>query len=313
MNLKSFSLLGVFALLSLPFLASCDGKKEGEINGVRYIVHVSNKDGKQASQNEMDSMFVKGHLKMYNHTDSLVRNTYEQDQPVFIPIFGDLFFKDLLKMLHVGDSVTFFLSADSIFKGTQMPPVFQTGTMVRNELKVTDIISIADYQKEMQAIQEKALKEYQEKMMEMQKKQAALETEAPAALDKWVAEKGIKTKRTKSGIHYVIEKKGEGTPKTGDILVVHYKGTLLDGKVFDSSYERGKPFETAIGVGQVIKGWDEGIPLLGGKGGKGTLYIPANLAYGAQDRDPIPAGSSLIFEVEILDVKPAQSKEATQK
>lgn len=90
--------------------------------------------------------------------------------------------------------------------------------------------------------------------------------------------------------------------KSGDTVVIHYKGTLANGKQFDNSYDRGEPFETQIGVGGVIKGWDIGV--VGMKvGGKRKLTIPPSLGYGDQDRGPIPANSTLIFELELLEVK----------
>ncbi len=100
----------------------------------------------------------------------------------------------------------------------------------------------------------------------------------------------------------VDERVGTGpTANTGDQLSMNYKGTLLNGKVFDQSYGRG-PFDFQLGAGNVIKGWDQGI--VGMKvGGKRKLVIPADLAYGAQSPSPdIPANSTLVFEVELLSV-----------
>ncbi len=97
---------------------------------------------------------------------------------------------------------------------------------------------------------------------------------------------------------------GTGTAvKSGDTVKIHYRGTLLDGTKFDSSYDRNQPFETKIGVGAVIQGWDEG--LLGMKvGGKRTLTIPSDMAYGPSGRPPvIPPNSPLVFELELLEVK----------
>ncbi len=102
-------------------------------------------------------------------------------------------------------------------------------------------------------------------------------------------------------------KVGTGVEVTqGDTVAMHYRGVLTDGSEFDSSYKRGKPFETAIGVGQVIKGWDEGVP--GMKvGGKRKLIIPPDKGYGPQGvPGAIPPNATLIFDVELVDVTPAQ-------
>ena len=89
--------------------------------------------------------------------------------------------------------------------------------------------------------------------------------------------------------------------KAGDIILVHYVGTLQDGTKFDSSYYRGEPLKFTLGAGQVIKGWDEG--LLGMKvGGKRRLVIPPELGYGARAVGSIPPNSTLIFEVELAEV-----------
>jgi FKBP-type peptidyl-prolyl cis-trans isomerase len=90
--------------------------------------------------------------------------------------------------------------------------------------------------------------------------------------------------------------------KTGDRVVVHYTGRFVDGNVFDSSFSRNEPFQFVLGAGQVIQGWDVGI--VGMKvGGKRILSIPPEMGYGMQDYGPIPGGSTLIFEVELLKVE----------
>jgi FKBP-type peptidyl-prolyl cis-trans isomerase len=94
------------------------------------------------------------------------------------------------------------------------------------------------------------------------------------------------------------------SPKQGQTVIVHYTGWLTDGKKFDSSVDRGQPFEFQIGVGQVIQGWDQGV-LSMNVGGKRKLTIPPELAYGDRDVGSglIPANSTLVFEVELLDLK----------
>ena len=110
---------------------------------------------------------------------------------------------------------------------------------------------------------------------------------------------GVQT--TESGLQYEVIKKAEGAqPKVSDVVSVHYQGTLVDGSVFDSSIERGEPVE--FPVGGVIPGWVEGLQLMK-VGEKYKFYIPSELAYGAQSPTPaIPANSTLVFEVELLDI-----------
>lgn len=109
---------------------------------------------------------------------------------------------------------------------------------------------------------------------------------------------------TASGLKYIDEKIGDGaTPTTGQIVSVHYTGTLQDGTKFDSSRDRNQPIEFPIGTGRVIKGWDEGISTMK-VGGKRKLIIPASLGYGANGiPGVIPANATLLFDVELMGVK----------
>ena len=109
-------------------------------------------------------------------------------------------------------------------------------------------------------------------------------------------------KKTESGLFYNITKEGTGlSPTKGSKVSVHYKGSLIDGSVFDSSYQRNEPIEFSVGIGQVIQGWDEGIMLLK-KGASARFVIPSDLGYGAQGAGAnIPPNSTLIFDVELID------------
>lgn len=114
--------------------------------------------------------------------------------------------------------------------------------------------------------------------------------------------------KTESGLQYRDTKEGTGEkPKTGQTCVMHYTGWLwvdgAKGKKFDSSVDRGQPFDFVIGTGQVIKGWDEGVMSMK-VGGKRELLIPPNLAYGSRGAGRvIPPDSTLLFEVELLKVQ----------
>lgn len=108
---------------------------------------------------------------------------------------------------------------------------------------------------------------------------------------------------TDSGLHYIVVEEGEGEPpRKGQMVTAHYHGTLLNGEVFDSSVDRGQPFEFPVGMGRVIKGWDEAF-LSMKKGEKRKLILPSSIAYGDRSTGPIPANSVLVFDVELIDFK----------
>ncbi len=115
---------------------------------------------------------------------------------------------------------------------------------------------------------------------------------------------GDNLKITPSGLKYVVLKAGTGNkPEYGDIVVIHYTGWFSSGKKFDSSYDRGEPLIFKVGTGKVIAGWDEGI-LSMKTGGKRKLTIPPKLAYGKRGfPGRIPPDATLIFELELLEVK----------
>jgi FKBP-type peptidyl-prolyl cis-trans isomerase len=128
----------------------------------------------------------------------------------------------------------------------------------------------------------------------------------------WMVKSGTSTDQTQSNINQTLSMEGlkiedltVGTgaeAKDGNLVTVNYLGTLDNGTKFDSSYDRKQPFQFILGAGMVIPGWDQGVK--GMKvGGKRRLAIPPNLGYGAQAVGPIPANSTLHFDVELLEVK----------
>ncbi|MDR3296869.1 MAG: FKBP-type peptidyl-prolyl cis-trans isomerase [Prevotellaceae bacterium] len=126
--------------------------------------------------------------------------------------------------------------------------------------------------------------------------------EGAAFLAKNKTEKDVIT--TESGLQYKVLTEGSGLkPTAEDTVEVHYKGTLLNGKEFDSSYQRGEPI--TFPVSGVIKGWTEGLQLLN-EGSKAIFWIPSDLAYGEYGGGPIGPNATLIFELELIKVKPKQ-------
>lgn len=115
----------------------------------------------------------------------------------------------------------------------------------------------------------------------------------------YIKKNNLKADSTTTGLYYVVEKIGQlDYPTANSTVTVNYKGYYLDGKVFDSSYDRGQP--STFSLSSVIKGWQEGIPKFK-REGKGKLLIPAKLGYGYNTYNGIPGGSVLIFDIELLD------------
>ena len=152
---------------------------------------------------------------------------------------------------------------------------------------------------QMKTIQEAFTVRLQERQAaEQAAKAAAAKAEGEAFLASNKDKPGVQV--TESGLQYRVERAGNGdSPSAADVVRVHYKGTLLDGEVFDSSYDRGEPAE--FGLNQVIPGWSEGVQLMK-VGSKYTFWIPAGLAYGEAGGGPIPGNAMLTFEVELLEI-----------
>lgn len=205
------------------------------------------------------------------------------------------------------------------FKTTKQKYSYAIGFQIGNGLKKdnadVDVEAIKEGIKDVLAGSKTqvSMEDMQAAVMEMQKEQqAAREAEGEkakkAGADFLAAnkkKKGVKT--LKSGIQYKVITEGKGSkPKASDSVVAHYKGTLIDGTEFDSSYKRGQP--ATFGVGQVIQGWQEILPLMA-TGSKWQVFIPSDLAYGPRGAGAnIGPNETLIFDIELLEVKSEAAK-----
>jgi peptidylprolyl isomerase len=198
-----------------------------------------------------------------------------------------------LAQLAEGDSAQFILPADSFMyktAGVQMLPDFiRSGDEILFCVRLLDLIPKAEFE-ERQRI------EMQKQMEEMSAKSAA----EKANRDEYLIKNGITQQPSASGLIVVMQQEGSGPkPQTGQKVTVHYTGYLTNGNKFDSSVDRGQPFSFTLGKGEVIKGWDEGIAMLS-PGAKAQLIIPSSIGYGGRGMRPIPAFSTLIFDVELI-------------
>ncbi|MBK6965930.1 MAG: FKBP-type peptidyl-prolyl cis-trans isomerase [Bacteroidales bacterium] len=184
--------------------------------------------------------------------------------------------------------------------------------MKTNDIAVTPEIMFAGLKDGLNSIDtvftaeatEQIMAAFQQEMMAKQQKKtseaaSAVKAEGDAFLAANKTKEGVVA--LPSGLQYKVIKEGTGDkPKPEDIVEVHYTGTMIDGTVFDSSVERGEPIKFPLNG--VIPGWTEGVQLMS-PGAKYMFYIPAALAYGDKGAGPIPGGSVLIFEVELLSIE----------
>jgi FKBP-type peptidyl-prolyl cis-trans isomerase FkpA len=301
----SFRKILLPCLISALLLSGCENLPKTTKSGLRYIIHSHKSDARKAKSDE----FLMINLVVKTSGDSVLRSTYTQDKhplPQQAPpdTIKDGYLGEAIAMLAEGDSATFLFSADSLFakSGQPMPPAIAKGSDIRYTFKVEKILKLEDAKKQMEVYQKSAMADA-EKAAVVQK-----QTDDKIIVDYLAKNKITNAIRTESGLHYVITQEGTGNkPEKGNIVVVNYTGKLMDGKTFDTNLkgEGSKPAEFPIGVGAVIPGWDEALLLLK-KGSKVNLYLPSTIAYGAAGSNGvIPANAVLMFEVELLDIKPA--------
>lgn len=260
------------------------GFKQDKESGIYYKFYVINKDSAQAQTGDVVSLFYQLSLK-----DSVLVPSMPIQEMIQESLYkGDVY--SALRMMHVGDSATFILDADTFFH-------YMGGTNPFDEkelyftFKMTELMPKAEVE---------AMMKEQEAQYQVMIEQAKAAEDS--IMTQYIADNKIKVAPTASGLYYIQKVAGKGAQaENGKKVSVHYTGRLLDGTVFDSSIERGEPIEFVLGEGRVIPGWEEGIAKMK-EGGKATLLIPSNLAYGERGNQVIPPCSPLVFDVELVKV-----------
>lgn len=297
------------SIVSLGVLLSAcsDSKYEGFTkaeSGLHYKFFTHDENGTTAK--EGDGVLMRFKITNYKN-DSVIVNSVENSRDgsgcVKYLMRNATFkgsFEEGLMMMCKGDSAAFVVSADSFFLKSngmnQLPKGINPGDMLKGVFKIADVTPA-------KVIEEQRAKQKAE-MEAMAAQQKELEM---PAIENYIKEHKITVKPTASGLYYMEIKKGNGpSPKATDMVTVHYTGKLLDGKVFDSSVQRGQPAEFPLNG--VIPGWTEALQLMK-KGGKAELIIPSAIAYGERGAsEMIKPYTPLFFEVELLDIKPGRDQ-----
>ena len=237
--------------------------------------------------------YLKVHYSVSTIEGKLFYSSFKNPEPHVMQMEGQFEtagLKEGLSLLNKGSKAHLILPSKLAFgEGNNSVEPY---TPLLYEVQLVDVQSKASYDKE---------------AAQKAKDAAALaekaKTQEPIILQKYISDNKITVKPTPTGLYYIELKKGTGAKAVkGKKVKVQYVGKLMNGTIFDTSKKTGKPFEFVLGQNQVIPGWDEGISKMN-VGGKAQLIIPSSLGYGAQANQVIPAYSSLVFEVELLDVK----------
>ncbi len=272
----------ILAAMAALFVAACGGPKTTE-KGVSYQIIKGDEQGKSAEGDSTALLYA--HYQLANEaTDSVLGETFSKGNPVYIPVMEPNF-REVFEQLHVGDSAIITLNADTFFMnsfGQARPPFFKEGENIKFTVKVLNM--------------------FKEEELRMKQEEELLVLKAKDSVELNNAISNLTNARTTaSGLTYVVEKMGKGKlAKKGDKTKVLYKGTLLNGQVFDENLTDGIPF--TAGSGQFIPGWEEMV-LLMKYGDKVKVFIPWELAYGPRGTGPVPPYSSLIFEMELVSAK----------
>ena len=279
--------LSLLSLLFLVILAGCHKPDKGfkkHPSGLSYKFFEMNPEGKTPKPGDILVLS----LRIENKDGKVVDESSFYRLQLGKPMYKGDYYTGLA-LIQIGDSVCLKLDAAGYYEKTRkrdLPVEFQQGDPVYIFLRLKNILSSEDLEGEKASIY------HSDREQEMN------------LLRDYLNLTNTTVKPSASGLYYIEQKAGTGRKaENGRTLVVHYTGKTIDGKIFDSSLQRGKPIEFVLGQGQVIKGWEEAF-LMMKEGGKARLLIPSDLAYGKQGYSNIILPySTLEFDVELLEVR----------
>ncbi|MDD4848468.1 MAG: FKBP-type peptidyl-prolyl cis-trans isomerase [Bacteroidales bacterium] len=255
-------------------------------SGIEYKKHITAKDAQPVQEGNV--IFIQAAL---GTKDSIFQETSPEVPMLLSKEQMPASLYEVLSLLNVGDSMTALLNPVDFFGSAQnVPPFFGENDKLYFHVQLNKTMTMEEYEAEEKAKAEARFEE--EKVM----------------LQEYMTSNNLEGAPTESGLILVTIQEGKGqAPIAGQNVKVHYTGYLLDGTKFDSSVDRNEPFEFPLGMGRVIRGWDEGVALMK-VGGKAKLLIPSTLAYGSRDMGVIPSNSPLVFDVELIEVSAAPEK-----
>jgi FKBP-type peptidyl-prolyl cis-trans isomerase FkpA len=308
MRYSSFVLISI---LSISILSSCRQSKhkgfEKTEDGLYYQFFRKSDSGKKPKSKDILYTHMSLSLLRPGGEDSVLFDSKKYpDFPgdiKFIQLDTNSFKGDImegLEMMEVGDSAAFIINADSFFlkanRMDELPKGFKPGQELIFNIGLVEFQTEEETRARLSAYAAKG-------NAEEQKAAESAMQEEPALIAEYIGRKKIAEKPTATGMYFIPTLPGNGAkPRKGQKVSVHYTGYLLNGKKFDSSFDRNEPFTFTLGQGEVIAGWDEGISLMK-VGGSATFVIPSQLAYGSNGSGSIPPFSPLVFDVQLIKIE----------
>lgn len=240
-------------------------------------------------------------MVMTSENGQVLRSSYKEGKPVLFPVKishfeGDIY--EAVSLMSENDSAEFLINADSMYAKVfrkPKPSFIQAGENLKFVIKVHEIYTQKEYRAKQEELYNSKYKESAETLKARRKKDEA------RILD-YFANEGIDNyKKTSSGVYYSLVEEGKGNKlEKGNAVVFHFTGKLIDGTVFENTFETNQPYSFTLGEGNVIQGWEDAFKLLK-VGSTATVAIPSDLAYGALAKgEKIPPHSILVFDVKIL-------------
>ena len=286
MNVKQKIIFAFAMAICVTFTATSCSKYKGykqDESGYYYKAHVVNPDSLKPK--EGDAVLLEIIMSAGDSTffKNVIPYLFAEEQSLFA---GDIYYA--VKRMHVGDSISFLFNADSLLYHYFHDQISFDVEVIKIDIKMMGMYMTKEEMEEKEA-----------KMTEEMESRRVKEEEDIAA---YIAEHKVTVTPTSSGLYFIETKKGKGKAAVdGSEVTLHYKGTFVDGNVFDSSIERGQPLVFRLGIDSFIPGFAEGVSMMK-EGGKAILLLPSHLAYGEQGNMGIPPYTPLVFEVELISV-----------
>lgn len=267
----------------VAYSCSNNGTKTHE-SGLQYKLLIENSEGERPNVGDIVAIkfkYTKANGETVEESDMFRMQLNESSHAG-----GSI--EDALALMHDGDSAMFLIKAEDYYTQTRkirVPEDIEPTEYLHFYIKMLNIVSFDEFEQERRAARI-SNERYEDKL-----------------LNDYLKRTNVKVDPTTSGLYYIEKEKGDGpSPLPGKKVTVHYMGYFIDGKIFDSSYKRNKPFTFKLGVGDAIRGLEEGVAKMK-VGGKAQLIIPSVLAYGKEQVGPIPPYTTLVFDVELLSIE----------